>query len=204
MNLEFKIAETEKEKEDFFYLRWLVYGHESVDWIEKSEYEDKKETDEFDAESKYIICRDIDSGKVISGMRLTYDSEMGYPLEKYFDLDHLNLERSRTIEVGRRVTLEPDKKDSAKLNKASMGVLSMLIQLGLKGDYDTYLCAITENQFKLCQKLRCVIETEKPVEYKSISNRSKGKVYAHLAYGKVKDFPEKLIKISERFDLVNL
>ncbi|MGK2907455.1 MAG: PEP-CTERM/exosortase system-associated acyltransferase [Desulfuromonadales bacterium] len=85
-----------------FALRYQVYinewGFESAD-----DHPDGLEHDEFDDHSVHIYARSDETNEVIGSIRMIFDSEFGFPIERHFDIASLpaGINRSSTGEISR-------------------------------------------------------------------------------------------------------
>lgn len=82
-------------------MRYRVYCEE-YNYIEKNQFPDKLEKDEWDKHSVHFIIRDRHH-EIAATVRLILNSGIGFPIEKHFefDLNLKSLNRNETAEVSR-------------------------------------------------------------------------------------------------------
>jgi hypothetical protein len=191
MNLEFKVAETIEELNGYFHLRWKIY--KEIGWIDPDEYPDQIEKDEFDEISTHVICKDLSDGKIIAGLRLVPDSPLGFPLERYFSIKHLGFDRSKVMELSRRVTLEYTIPNKYKTGLASLGVLAKTYKYFIENKIDYYINASQKEQLRAISKMRGITE---PISFKYESLRGKNGLGLEVffSYGEISKIPLSLIR----------
>ncbi len=97
----FRIASTDREKEEIYRLRYQVYclecGYESPE-----DYPDGLETDEYDRYSVHFLAVDGDQN-VVGTVRLILHSELGFPIEKHcrFHVDVSKIPHNTLAEISR-------------------------------------------------------------------------------------------------------
>ena len=77
-----EIASTPQDFADAFSIRWEVY--EEQNYIARDDFPDKKFSDEYDAHAVHFLA--YKKGKVNAGARIIQDSGIGFPIEKYFNV----------------------------------------------------------------------------------------------------------------------
>ena len=88
-----------------FKLRYKLYC-ETYKLLDKGDYPNRKEEDEYDQYSEQIAVFD-DSDNMVGTVRIIKNSPIGFPTEKEFDLKIDNRKRNQTIEIS-RIMVEPD------------------------------------------------------------------------------------------------
>lgn len=102
-------ADNEKEIEEIYKLRYLVYSDKS--YIESNKYSKGLEIDDYDRSGKchYFIAKLDD--KLIGCIRLIIDDPL--PTEKYFSFSEpisiKNIQRNQRCELGRFIIIPPNK-----------------------------------------------------------------------------------------------
>jgi N-acyl-L-homoserine lactone synthetase len=109
--LEFRRTTDDSELEKIYQLRYQVYCLEKG-FLPAQDYPDGIETDVFDPHSVHFIVEiDDRSQKILGTMRLIFDSDHGFPVEKHFQLERPINDRSKTVELSRVMVA----KDARKL-----------------------------------------------------------------------------------------
>lgn len=100
-NFEFYTTSDADELDEIYKIRYKVYCEE-YHYLEKENYPDNREFDEFDTNSVHLVVRHK-SGELAATARLILGSNDGLPIFKHFDLD---------IEIS-----EESKKNSAEVSR---------------------------------------------------------------------------------------
>lgn len=149
MALEAKIAETDEELDKVFQIRYKVYTE--VNYMDKEEFPDQKESDEFDKISTNFLVWYPKTGQVVGAIRAIPDSNIGYPMENIFNLSDLRKdlrENSRNaVEVSRRVTWPLNN------GRVNVALLSVLFQYCKKNSITDWIAAIDEPALDYYKKL---------------------------------------------------
>ena len=107
---EFKICESDEEVASALKLRYEVYCIEKG-WISPSRFQNGEEFDEYDKYSKMLIASN-ESGQVIGTSRIIMPSKLGLPIEKFIDMEDLDM--SRAAEVS-RLAVREDARNNEKV-----------------------------------------------------------------------------------------
>jgi len=91
-----KIASTPQDFADAFHIRWEVY--EEQNYIVKDDFPNKKFSDEYDTHAVHFLA--YKKGKANAGARIIQDSKIGFPIEKYFNIQ-LPKYRHNIVEISR-------------------------------------------------------------------------------------------------------
>lgn len=98
----FKKVTTGEELQEVYRLRYKVYCDE---WgFERPEdHPEGIEQDEYDEHSTHFVAFRNDTGQFIGTVRLIFDSELGFPLERHCEVtkDLSGIDRSRLAEISR-------------------------------------------------------------------------------------------------------
>lgn len=197
MVLEFKIATALKDIQDYQRLRFKTYSDPRVAYIKPDDCPDGLETDEFDDISVHMICRETDSGDVLAGVRMTHDSEKGFPLEKYYDISRHRLDRSMIVECSRRVTMLPGRHNDHLLSKATWGIVAFGISYFFDNRITHYICALTRDRFTICRRMNAFIDEDNPFRYECLAGEGSG-VEVFFSYIELASVPDTFYRTMER------
>jgi len=152
MTLEIKLASAIDEFIEYFHLRWLVYGHESVGLIDKERMTSELEMDQFDIVSDVLIAKDGDT--VIAGMRYTPpNDEYGIPLARYLNFNNMGYDSSNLYELGRRVARDHMNPKSRKMQFGNLGILALSYEYATAKNVGPVVIGFQENDDSLARKL---------------------------------------------------
>ena len=86
---------------DIFRLRYQVYV---VEWGFEASHQHPEglEYDDFDNHSLHIYARNVDEGQVIGTVRMIFNSSLGFPIERHFDINlPAGIDRDNVAEISR-------------------------------------------------------------------------------------------------------
>lgn len=95
----FKEVQTDKEREDYFRLRYDVYCIEKK-YLPKNKYPNELEKDKYDSSSKHFIVKFVTSDKVVGAVRIIMNQDVGVQAGEYVEMPS-NIDLLKLAEISR-------------------------------------------------------------------------------------------------------
>jgi len=150
-----------------------------MNYINKKDYPNEEESDEYDKYSTNFYAYDSEEKKVVGAIRLVHDSPLKFPLEKLFDISWLHSNKNKKIaEVSRRVT------SPLSRPMTNYGLIAIINQYSLKNGITDYIAAVPPKDTDFSKKLGFTIFND--IKYYNNLNNAP----AVLVHIKIKNFKE--------------
>ena len=137
-DLIFKVATSKSDIEKAQHLAWRIYGQE-LKYFDPKKNVPKLHTDEYDPHSLHVIAEH--HGEIVGSLRLILDSEIGFYIEKDFQLKEKLEDRKHTGEISRLIVL-PEHRGGARL--ISMGLLKKTLEVSKNNAVSIWLAVMNE------------------------------------------------------------
>ena len=95
--VEVKIAQTPREKEESYIIRWQIYSQEG--YIDPKDYPDRKLVDKYDVVAINFLAKK--NGKILGTVRLIPYSSLGFPTLNAFNITNFPAALEKTAEISK-------------------------------------------------------------------------------------------------------
>ncbi|MBC7074441.1 GNAT family N-acetyltransferase [Candidatus Parcubacteria bacterium] len=107
-NIKIKKVKSKEELNQIRHFIWKVYAIEKG-YIDPNFFKERMFIDEFDENSIYFSA--VKNKEIVGGVRIVLNSEKGFPIEKLYELEKLEIDRNKIAEISRLIAVTHSSKN---------------------------------------------------------------------------------------------